>query len=349
MARPIRIESPGMWFHVTSRGNDRCLIYRDERDRSHFCELVEEAVDRFRLVLHGYVLMENHFHLIIQIQEANLSRAMQWLNVSYSVWFNRRHGRVGHLFQGRYRAIVVDPVGWGLELSRYVHLNPVRVGQLGLDKAAQQRSRMGAVTTPDPAEVRERLSRLRGYRWSSYRAYIGLASVPPWLRCDDVLELVGGRPGKAQREAYRNHVESAVRQGMPESPWEKLTAQVVLGGAAFVQALRQRHGFTGDAREQTGLRRIRPRPTLQDVIAVVERLKGENWPVFRDRYGDPGRDLVLCLGRTVCGLTLKALAEAAGGIDYVSASAAVKRFEARVKHDAALASMFEQARDSLKM
>ena len=99
MARPLRIERPGAWYHVTARGNERRSIYLDERDRLHFCEVLGETVENFELVLHTYVLMDNHFHLLIETPEANLSRAMQWLNVSYSVWFNRRHSRVGHLFK----------------------------------------------------------------------------------------------------------------------------------------------------------------------------------------------------------------------------------------------------------
>jgi putative transposase len=284
---------------------------------------------------------------LVQTPEANLSRAMQWLNVSYSVWFNRRHGRVGHLFQGRYKAILVDPMGWGLELSRYVHLNPVRVGRLGLGKAAQQQSRVGAAEAPNAAVVRERIARLRRYRWSSYRAYVGLAKAPAWLRCADVLEMVGGKAGRAQREAYRDLIESAVRQGLGKSPWERLTEGVVLGGAEFVRKMGR--GLRGDAREQTGLRRLQGRPKLSEVVPVVEELKGEKWERFRDRYGDWGRDLVLYLGRRACGLKLKELGEAVGGIDYVSVSSAVKRLENRMKKDAPLAALVIQARTTLEM
>jgi putative transposase len=144
MARAVRIERAGGWYHVTARGNERRAIYRDPRDRQHFCAVLAETVGTFRLVLHVFVLMDNHYHLLVETPEPNLSRAMQWLNVSYSVWFNRRHGRSGHLFQGRYKAIVVDPVGWGLELSRYVHLNPVRVGRLGLDKRVRRQTESGS-------------------------------------------------------------------------------------------------------------------------------------------------------------------------------------------------------------
>jgi len=130
MARPLRIEKEGGWYHVTSRGNERKPIYQDERDREHFLELLAEMVSRFRVRLHCYVLMDNHYHLLLELTEANLSRAVQWLNVSYCVWYNRRHGRNGHLLQGRFKSVAIERDEWGLELSRYLHLNPVRIRSL---------------------------------------------------------------------------------------------------------------------------------------------------------------------------------------------------------------------------
>src|SRR5437667_6359764 len=113
-----------------------------------FVELLAHWQERFRLRLHAYVLMPNHYHLLLQTRELNLSRAMQWLNVSYSVWFNRRHDWAGHLFQGRFKAIIVEPESWGLELSRYLHLNPVRSGRFGMDKNARKRQRDGLDAAP---------------------------------------------------------------------------------------------------------------------------------------------------------------------------------------------------------
>jgi putative transposase len=109
MARPLRIEIPGGWYHITARGNERKTPFRTDRDRLHFLELLSELVERFNWRLHSYVLIDNHYHLQVETPEANLSEGMRWLNVSYSVWFNRRHQRVGHLFQGRFKATVVEP------------------------------------------------------------------------------------------------------------------------------------------------------------------------------------------------------------------------------------------------
>jgi REP element-mobilizing transposase RayT len=191
MARPLRIEKPGGWYHVSARGNERKAIFRDDRDRRHFLEVLAEMVARFRVRLHGYVLMDNHYHLLLELIEPNLSRAVQWLNVSYSIWFNHRHGRSGHLFQGRFKSVVVSPEEWALSLSRYVHLNPVRIQTLGLSKTDRQVQRVGLSPTPNAAQVRERITLLRRYRWSSYRAYIGLERAPEWLECQTVLGLGG--------------------------------------------------------------------------------------------------------------------------------------------------------------
>ncbi len=98
---------------MTARGNEQRLTFRDDRDREHFLELLAQWVDRFRLRLHAYVLMPNHYHLLAETTEANLSQAMQWLNVSYTVWFNRRHQRVGRLFQGRFKSVIVESETWG--------------------------------------------------------------------------------------------------------------------------------------------------------------------------------------------------------------------------------------------
>ena len=153
MARAWRIERAGGRYHVTARGNERKPIYRDESDREHFLELLAESTERFGLRVHAYVLMDNHYHVLVETPEANLSRAMQWVNVSYSLWFNRRHGRVGHLFQGRFSAVVVeDEAGWQ-EVARYVHLNPVRIAGLGLDKRQRAGARLGIGRGPSAERV----------------------------------------------------------------------------------------------------------------------------------------------------------------------------------------------------
>ena len=324
MARPLRIERAGEWYHVTARGNERREIYRDERDRRHFVELVEEMVGRFRLRVHAYVLMNNHYHQMVELGEANLSRAFQWLNVSYSVWFNRRHERSGHLFQGRFKSVVICRDSWGLELSRYLHLNPVRVQALGLGKVNRGRSRQGVNDAPTSEIVGQRKELLRGYRWSSYRAYVGLEREPNWLECGPVLEL-GGEPGKERRRRYREYVEEAIREGLKESPWESLRDQVVLGTQEFLEELRE--SLRGGASERGRLERMMERrPDWARVVKCVEEFKGERWNEFRGRHGDGGRDMVIYLARRVGGLTLLELARRAGLNSDAAVSMALRRY-----------------------
>jgi len=345
MARFPRIERAGAWHHVTARGNERRAIYRDDRDRQHFCDLLGEAVELFQWRLHVYVLMDNHFHLLVETPEPNLGRGMQWLNTSHSVWFNRRHQRAGHLLQGRFKSIVVDPSGWALELSRYIHLNPVRVGRLGLSKSDRHADQAGAGAKPTAEAVKRRLAELRRYRWSSYRAYIGLASPPRWLERETILQL-GGGCGPEAAVRYRQHVEQAVRQGLAVNPWEELRERTLLGGVDFARRLAQGIGL-GKGEKPRGRRLARP--TVAQIISVVETVKGEKWESFRNRHGDWGRDVVFYLGRKDWALKLRELGAAAGGVDDVAVSMAARRIAKRAANDPAISAALKQSRAKLEL
>ncbi len=217
MARPLRLEFPGALYHVTSRGNRQDNVYLDDTDRAAFLAVVGEVCDRFQWVLHVYCLMRNHYHLVLETVEANLSRGMRHLNGVYTQRFNRRHGRVGHVFQGRYKAILVQKDAYLLTLSRYVALNPVRAGVVG-----------------HPAE----------WPWSSYRAMVGLEPSPDWLATDWVLSQFGPERAQAIR-AYERFVREGI--GKP-GPWGDVRHQVFLGDERFMARL-QDHRAAGKLRE----------------------------------------------------------------------------------------------------
>jgi putative transposase len=326
MARPLRVEFPGAWYHLTARGNERRAIFRSDWDRERFLDLLGELRVRFEVRIHAYVLMSNHYHLIVETAQGQLSRALHWLNVSYTVWFNRRHGRSGHLFQGRFKGILLDVEEHGAALSRYVHLNPVRLVRFGLGKKQRAQSRAGLGVAATREAVSERRAALRQFEWSSYRAYIGMEKPQSWLYVEELRAMVGGPRGKAA-ESYRRYVEEALRDGLQESPLEEVEAQLVLGGAALLSRVR---GLLGGERrrEQPGARSL-GRRDFAGVVAVVSQLKGEAWENFRDRYGDWGRDLALWLGRRHCGLQLRELGELAGGLDYATVSVATIRWQNR--------------------
>lgn len=344
MARPLRVEVVGGWYHVTTRGNNRQPIYLGDRDRQHFLELLAELEPRFGLAVVAYVLMANHYHLMVRTSEVRLSQAMHWLNVSYSVWFNRRHERDGHLFQGRFKGVLVDGEGdWAVSLSVYVHLNPVRLKALGLGKQERAAERMGVGKPPTPEEVTERLERLRKYRWSSYRAYAGYERGPNWLDAQALLDRVAKRVAVAQPK-YRDWVEGQLRQGVPESPWNRLRAQVVLGSEAFWRSL------AADKRsgDEVGARAWRRRVTFEEVVAAVVAVRAEEWEAFRDRHGDWGRDLALGVARGCCALTLADLGRRAGGMSYGAVAQAIRQVERRRRREVELRRAWEAVEQKLK-
>lgn len=331
MARPLRVEYAGARHHVTARGNERRDIYRDDRDRRHFMELLAELPERFGVRVVAWVLMDNHYHLLLETPEGLLSRPCQWLNVAYSVWFNHRHGRSGHLFQGRFKSILVDEGSW-LEVARYVHLNPVRVAALGLGKGDRHRQRTAAATDPGAKLVGKRLACLRQYRWSSYRAYVGLASMPDWVAADRLLARTGvaGVKGEAKsRRALRRYHEEALRDGRLEPVWERLAAGAILGTTDFVNTIKAR--LRGLSKDVSRASLWSDRASWQAIVAAVEAEHGGTWTEFRDLYGDWGRDVALYLGRRQGRLTLAALAERAGGLGIAATGQAVSRVARAVK------------------
>ncbi|MBM4261080.1 MAG: transposase [Deltaproteobacteria bacterium] len=207
MARPLRIEYDGAFYHVTSRGNERKAIFKDDSDRNLFLAILGQVIERFHWLCHAYCLMGNHYHLVIETPDANLSRGMRQLNGVYTQAFNRRHRRVGHLFQGRFKGILVEKDSQFLEVCRYVVLNAV---------AAEMVKQAG------------------GWAWSSYRATVGEAVPEKWLTVDEILGQFGKRRRDAQRK-YRQFVREGI--GRP-SIWEKLAAHSLLGEEGFAEGLK---------------------------------------------------------------------------------------------------------------
>lgn len=204
MARPLRCEYAGAVYHLTSRGNARQPIYATDDDRQGFLRLLAQAIERFHWTCYAYCLMNNHYHLVVETRLPTLSQGMRHLNGVYTQRFNRVHRRVGHVFQGRYQAIVVERDAHLLELCRYVVLNPVRAGLV-----------------QDPAT----------WPWSSYRATIGLDPAPAWLAVDQVLAHWAGTRRVAQAR-YHTFVLDGLRA---PSPWRRLQGQIYLGSEAFCQ------------------------------------------------------------------------------------------------------------------
>ena len=222
MARPLRIEFEDALYHLCARGNERQKVYRDDRDRQSFLGMLERSSRRYQVSILGFVLLGNHFHLMAETHRANLSQWMHWLMVTYTVYFNWRHRRSGHLFQGRYKSFLVESArgDYALELSRYIHLNPVRGRSLGKG---------------NPAERRERLRR---YRWSSYAGYAGLRTQFPFVEEEQVLGQMGGASNQ-RRVAYRRFVEDGLLREV-EAPWDRVRWQSALGSESFLRRIQDR-------------------------------------------------------------------------------------------------------------
>jgi len=342
MARPLRINIQDGWYHVMSRGLEKRVIFEDARDYEHFVDLLGEMVGRYSVRLHVYVLMRNHYHLLVQTPHANLSRAMQWLNVSYGVWYNLRHARVGPLFQGRFKAVPLEGEGsWALQASVYLHLNPVRIKGLGLGKRERKAEQLGICPPPSPELVKARLNALRMHPWSSYLDYAGYRPKPPeWLTCDALWQRARHRD-KSPQECYRHNVEEPLKAGLKEllTFGERIRSAVALGSDAFLDRLRR--SVSGNRSAQPAVRAWQRLLPFERVVNCVSDAKGEAWERFRDRRGDWGRDVALCLGRRHCGLTLQELGQAAGGMNVDATAKAVRRIEQRLLQDRALARQFQ--------
>ena len=236
MARPLRIELAGALYHVTSRGDRREDIFLGDNDRRDWLEIFKKVCERFKWVCHAYCLMDNHYHIVVETIEGNLSKGMRQLNGVYTQRFNRTHERVGHVFQGRYKAILVDKDHYLLELSRYVVLNPVRAGMV---KSA------GA------------------WAWSSYRATVGRIPSPTWLETDALLSQFG-KQRKRAIEQYISFVRAGI--GLP-SVWHELKRQIYLGDEKFVKAMQNKFEHGGDLKE---IPKVQYRPIAKPLAYYVK-------------------------------------------------------------------------------
>jgi putative transposase len=206
MARPLRLEFAGALYHVTSRGDRQDHIYESDHDRNQFLSVLGEVCEAYNWVCHAYCLMSNHYHLLIETPDANLSKGMRQLNGVYTQRFNRLHKRVGHVFQGRYKAIHVEKQAYLLELARYIVLNPMRA---------------------------EMVRAAKDWPWSSYRSTTGQSQCPVWLNTDWILAAFG-RTKLTAIGGYKRFVSEGRNQ---PSPWKELRNQVYLGSESFVKEL----------------------------------------------------------------------------------------------------------------
>jgi REP element-mobilizing transposase RayT len=318
MARPLRINYPGAFYHVTCRGNERKNIFADDRDRSMFLDKLKTSLGIYQVQVHAYVLMNNHFHMIVETPKGNLSEFMRHFNISYTAAFNRRHNRVGHLYQGRFKAILIDADSYLLELSRYVHLNPVRL--------ASYKGR----------DVREKIKDIERYRWSSLGGYLSSSERQFWLTYSTVLGYVGG-----SRRNYEKFFLEGIRQGYG-TPWAEVKGQAVLGEEEFVERIKARMKKPGSRREQPSVRQLEamdPGAVLKKVARYFQVPESHLTAKRTGRRDERGIALELMYRH--CGASQARIGELVG-LDYTAVSRERKRLRERIESDKRLKKRLEE-------
>lgn len=250
MARPLRIEYQGAVYHITSRGNARNKIFEDDKDRETFLGVLGSVVKRFNWLCHAYCLMDNHYHLLMETPEGNISKGMRQLNGVYTQAYNRRHEKVGHIFQGRYKAILVEKESHLLELCRYVVLNPVRA------KIAK---------------------RPEDWKWSSYLGTAGIKKASEHLTVDWIL----GRFGSSRKKAERLYKEFVLAGIKKESPWGELQGQILLGRENFIEKIKALLAKGEGVKEIPRVQRYAGRPKLIDIFRDVKTRDRRNVKIYQ--------------------------------------------------------------------
>lgn len=311
MSRPLRIEYPDAFYHITSRGNERKNLFRIEKDYERFLGYLESATDRYGASIHCFCLMSNHYHLLLETPRGNLHTILHHLNTSYTNYFNARAGRVGHLMQGRYRSILIEKDAYALELSRYIHLNPVRAHV-----------------------VREPFR----YPWSSYGAYVERQSKWDWLRRGFILGQISRREREARRK-YRRYVEGGMGRG-GEDPLRGVVASTVLGSEGFVDWVRRRWiERVSSQREVPALGELSLRPDLSSIWEEVEREFGEK--------SGQTRRVALYLSHQLSGLDLGEIGEFFGGIGPSAVTQNTRRVLAHLERDEELKKAVQRLKNRL--
>ena len=302
MARPLRVEYPGAFYHVINRGNAGENLFKGIRDREKFLEYLETAIERFSLKIYTYCLMTNHFHVLLETRLPNLSQAIQWVNVSYAGYFNRKYQRNGHLFQGRFKSILVDADEYLKQLSRYIHLNPVRAN---------------LVEHPDE------------YKWSSYSTITGKTKEPAWLESAWLLSQFGTQRKQAITN-YRKFVEEANTKDM-KNPAKDLSGGFILGSPDFVIWIKETFLSTrSDENEIPQLRELKPRINIDQIVeAVCREFNCEIETILqKGRKRNVARDVAIYLVRVLSGEKGKNIGEYFGNI---SGAAITRRYNCLVK------------------
>lgn len=303
MARSLRLEFEGAFYHITSRGNLRDRIFFDDKDREKFLDILRRTKERYGYLLHAYALMENHYHLFLETPKANISQIMQNINTSYTVYINKRHKRFGHLFQGRFKGIIVDKETYLIVLSRYIHLNPVR-------------ARM--VESPED------------YRWTSYREYIGACKGKESMV--DIAETLSyfSKTKYAAMKAYKEFVLEGI--GERNNPMDDMVAGVLLGSEMFVAQIRRMLQRRKPDEEIPQLKKLQEIIPVEKVIKGCCKYYGKKEEELRKGKGKRERQAAIYVSKIMSNAKNTEIGRYFG-IQGSTVSEALKRVETRIKRE----------------
>ncbi len=318
MARPLRLQYPGAVYHVTCRGNEQKDIFRDNGDRKRFLQYLTQSLSIYTVELYGYILMSNHFHFLLETPLGNLGEFMRHFNISYTGYFNRRHRRVGHLYQGRYKSILVDKDAYLSILSRYIHLNPVRIRSLA------------------KGSLREKVHYLNHYPWSSLRGYLERRRREPFIEYGVVLGEYGGDTDHGRR-AYQEALYADIAGGLEIKG--NIIGQSLLGGEEFISWVSGTLLKGEEDRESPSLREIRKYRAKETILGVMEGETGKSIEEIREERGVL-RQLAMELLYRVGGLKGHEIGRLLG-VGYTSVSQERRRLKERLRNNRDLQALFK--------
>lgn len=331
MARQLRIQYPGAFYHVTSRGNERQDIYKDTYDYGVFIEKLIESLDVYNVSLLCYVCMKNHFHFLLTTPDGNLSEFMRHFNIAYTYAFNRRYNRSGHLYQGRYKSYLIDADAYLQEVSRYIHLNPVRIKKY-LQKGIAKKTEI-----------------LAKYEFCSMGGYSCLKYREPFINYSTVLDYFGGDTAEG-RKRYQQFVYKGIGEKI-SNPLESGKGLGIVGSEEFIETIRAKYlgKIKPEAqREQPHLKEVQKTFQPEELIeAFCEIAHVERDSICRRGKNSTDRAMLMELLYRNCNIAQPEIGRLTGGIDYSSVSYARKRLRQKMKKNSSLKQQFEKIEEGL--
>lgn len=326
MARQLRVEFHDALYHVLSRGNERNPIFKNDSDRQLFIKTLGESAELAGVEVMVYVLMNNHYHMIIGTPNSNLSHFMRHFGITYTVRFNKRHGRSGHLFQGRFKAVLIEEDPYLMVLSRYIHLNPVRT-KGWVDKKAEEKWRY-----------------LKRYPWSTLPGYIDERKKFNWIRYEKVLNYFG-RDKLSSRAAYKSYIVEGLKSTL-SNPFDEVKSQTLLGSEEFVERIRNYLHRGEKVRELPALRSLKKVLTIEEVLTEVSNYFHIERARLISKGGKELRQIAMEMAYRHTGCSQEEIGKAFG-IDYSTVSQNRRRLGQRLKEDRKLLESFNRISEKL--